>query len=216
MDRHGGDRVTDDFADVIEADAIERRVCVDGIELVVEYGECRLYITVYRLPYLPIYRSKNHQHGGIQLNLYNGWDAWTYLEKNFYVKMDEIYEIPVESLMAAGANGRQYELHSKSQDKIQGFLRKMNVRAIRDGASSTLCQLLEELIEVQLPASKSSSTMLRISRSDALENASGTSPSRSATGTVTVRPSEPRASRSRPHIRALVSITSKKPISLWY
>lgn len=53
--------------------------------------------------------------------------------------MDGIYEIPVESLMAAGANGRQHELQSKSQDKVQGFLRKTNVRRIRDGASSTLC-----------------------------------------------------------------------------
>lgn len=87
--------------------------------------------------------------------------------------MDEIYEIPVESLMGAGANGRQYELQSKSQDKVLGFLRKRNVRAIREGASSTLCQLPEELIEAQLPVSKSSSTMLRISRSNALENASG-------------------------------------------
>lgn len=50
MDRHGGDRIADDFVDVVEADAIEGRVCVDGIELVVKYGECRLYITVYRLP----------------------------------------------------------------------------------------------------------------------------------------------------------------------
>ena len=75
MDRHGGDRVADDFVDVVEADAIEGRGCVDGIELVVEYGECRLYVTVYRLPYLPIYRSKNHQHSGIQLNLRNGCEA---------------------------------------------------------------------------------------------------------------------------------------------
>ena len=118
--------------------------------------------TLRYIDHLPIYRSKKNQHSGIQLNLCNGWDAWTYLEKKFYVKMDEIYEIPVESLMAAGANGRQYELQSKSQDEVQGFLRKMNVRA---SASSTLCQLPEELIEVQLPASKSSSTMLRISRS---------------------------------------------------
>lgn len=50
LDRHGGDRVADDFIDVVEADAIEGRVCVDDIELAVEYGECRLYITVSRLP----------------------------------------------------------------------------------------------------------------------------------------------------------------------
>ena len=47
--------------------------------------------------------------------------------------MDEVYEIPVERLTAAGANGRQYELQSKSWDKVQDFLRKMNVRAIHNG-----------------------------------------------------------------------------------
>ena len=48
-DMVGIESLTTSF-DVFEADAIEGRVCVDGIELVVEYGECRLYITVYRLP----------------------------------------------------------------------------------------------------------------------------------------------------------------------
>ena len=111
--------------------------------------------------------------------------------------------------MAAGANGRQYELQSKSWDKVQDFLRKMNVDAIHDGSFSILCQLPEELIEVQLPSSKSSSTMLRISRSNALENASGISPSRNATSPGTVRRSEPRGLRSRLRIRAFVSMTSK-------
>ena len=84
------------------------------------------------IDYLPIYPSKKNQHSGIQLKLCNGWDAWTYTEKKSYVKMDQVYEIPVESLTAAGANGRQYELQSKSWDKVQDFLRKMNVHAIHD------------------------------------------------------------------------------------
>ena len=131
-----------------------RGVCVSMVSSL-SWSTVNAASTLRYIDFLPIYRSKKNQPSGIQLNLCNGWDAWTYLEKKFYVKKDEIYEIPVESLMAAGANGRQYEPQSKSQDKVQGFLRKMNVRAIRDGASSTLCQLPEELIEVQLPASKS-------------------------------------------------------------
>ena len=89
--------------------------------------------TLQYIDYLPIYPSKKNQHSGIQLKLCNGWDAWTYTEKKSYVKMDGVYEIPVERLTAAGANGRQYELQSKSWDKVQDFLRKMNVRAIQDG-----------------------------------------------------------------------------------
>ena len=47
--------------------------------------------------------------------------------------MDEVYEVPVERLTAAGANGRQYELQSKSWDKVQDVLREMNSRATHDG-----------------------------------------------------------------------------------
>ena len=47
--------------------------------------------------------------------------------------MDEVYGISVDRLTATGANGRQYEPQSKSWDKVQDFLRKMNVRAIHDG-----------------------------------------------------------------------------------
>ena len=47
--------------------------------------------------------------------------------------MDGVYEVPVEDLRAAGANGYQYELQSKSWDKVQDFLRKMNARASYDG-----------------------------------------------------------------------------------
>ena len=89
--------------------------------------------TLEYIDYLPIYPSKKNQHSGIQLRLCNGWDAWTYTEKKSYVKMDEVYEIPAESLTAAGANGQQYELQSKSWDKVQVFLRKMNERATHDG-----------------------------------------------------------------------------------
>ena len=88
--------------------------------------------TLQYIDYLPIYPSKRNRHSGIQLKLCNGWDAWTYTEKKSYVKMDEVYEIPVERLTATGANGRQYELQSKSWDKVQDFLRKMNVCAIHD------------------------------------------------------------------------------------
>ena len=89
--------------------------------------------TLQYIDYLPIYPSKKNQHSGIQLKLCNGWDAWTYTQKKSYVKMDEVYEIPVERLTAAGANGRQYELQSKSWNKVEDFLRKMNVRAVHDG-----------------------------------------------------------------------------------
>ena len=82
--------------------------------------------------YLPIYPSKKNQHDGIQLKLCKGLDAWTYTKKNFYLKMDGVYEIPVEYFTAACTNGRQYELQSKSWDKVQDFLRKMNARAIHD------------------------------------------------------------------------------------
>lgn len=44
-----------------------------------------------------------------------------------------MYKIPVEKLVAAGVNGRQYELQSKSWDKVQDFLSRRNVRAIHDG-----------------------------------------------------------------------------------
>ena len=102
--------------------------------------------TLQYIDYLPIYPSKKNQHSGIQLKLCNGWDAWTYTEKKSYVKMDGGYEIPVEYLRAAGANGRQYELQSKSWDKVQDFLRKMNARAIHDGqvardsVNSSICE----------------------------------------------------------------------------
>ena len=89
--------------------------------------------TLQYIDYLPIYPSKKNQYSGVQLKLCNDWDAWTYTEKKSYVKMDEVYEIPVERLTAAGANGRQYELQSKSWDRVQNFLRKMNVRANHDG-----------------------------------------------------------------------------------
>ena len=89
--------------------------------------------TLQYIDYLPIYPSKKNQHSGIQLKLCNGWDAWTYTEKKSYVKMDGVYEVPVEYLRAAGANGCQYELQSKSWDKVQDFLRKMNARASHDG-----------------------------------------------------------------------------------
>ena len=89
--------------------------------------------TLQYIDYLPIYPSKKNQHSGIQLKLCNGWDAWTYTEKRSYVKMDGVYEIPVERLTAAVANGRQYELQSNSWDKVQDYTRKMNVRAIQDG-----------------------------------------------------------------------------------
>ena len=89
--------------------------------------------TLQYIDYLLIYPSKKNQHSEIQLKLCNGWDAWTYTEKKSYIKMDEVYEIPVEYLRPAGANGRQYKLQSKSWDKVQDFLRKMNARAIHDG-----------------------------------------------------------------------------------
>lgn len=82
--------------------------------------------TLQDIDYLPIYPSRKNQHSGIQLQLCNGLDAWTYTEKKSYVKMDEVYEIPLERLTAAGADGRQYELQSKSWDKAQSFLRRMN------------------------------------------------------------------------------------------
>ena len=47
--------------------------------------------------------------------------------------MDEVYEIPVEYLTAAGANGHQYELQSKSWEKVQDFGRKRNVCAAQAG-----------------------------------------------------------------------------------
>ena len=47
--------------------------------------------------------------------------------------MDKVYEIPVEYLTAAGANGRQYQLQSESWDKVQNFLSNMNARAMHDG-----------------------------------------------------------------------------------
>ena len=88
--------------------------------------------TLQYIDYLPIYPSQKNRDSGIQLKLCNGWDAWTYTKKNSYVKMDEVYEIPFERLTAAGAGGRQYELQSKSWDKVQSFLRKMNERANND------------------------------------------------------------------------------------
>ena len=46
------------------------------------------------------------------------------MEKNSYVKLDVVYEMPVELLRAAeGANGRQLELQSKSWRRVEGFLR---------------------------------------------------------------------------------------------
>ena len=70
--------------------------------------------TLEYIDYLPIYPSKKNQHSRIQLKLCNGWDAKTCTEKKSYVKMDKVYEIPFECLTAAGANGRQCELQSKS------------------------------------------------------------------------------------------------------
>lgn len=89
--------------------------------------------TLQYIDYLPIYPSKKNQHSGIQLKLCNDWDAWTLTEKRSYVRMDGVYEVPVERLMPAGANGRQYELQSKSWDKVQNFLRNRNVHTIHNG-----------------------------------------------------------------------------------
>ncbi len=44
------------------------------------------------------------------------------MEKNSYVKLDELYEIPLENLRPAGSNGRQYELQSKSWDQVLNFI----------------------------------------------------------------------------------------------
>ena len=75
--------------------------------------------------YLPIYPAKKNQSTGIQLKLCNTWEeGWTFMEKNSYVKLDVVYEMPVELLRAAeGANGRQLELQSKSWRRVEGFLR---------------------------------------------------------------------------------------------
>jgi len=73
------------------------------------------------IDYLPIYPSKKNQHNGVQLKLCNDWDGWTYMEKKSYVKVNEVYEIPLESLRPAGNNGRQYELQIKSWEKMQNF-----------------------------------------------------------------------------------------------
>ena len=51
--------------------------------------------------------------------------------------MDQVYEIPVEFLTAAGANGRQYELQSKSWGKVRDFLRGMDFRAIHEGQGAS-------------------------------------------------------------------------------
>ena len=47
--------------------------------------------TLQYVDYLPIYPPRKNQHSGIQLNLCISWDAWTYTEKKFYVKIDEVY-----------------------------------------------------------------------------------------------------------------------------
>ena len=46
------------------------------------------------------------------------------MEKKSYVKVDEVLEIPVENLRPASINGGQYELQSKSWDKMHNFIRK--------------------------------------------------------------------------------------------
>jgi hypothetical protein len=78
--------------------------------------------TPQHIDYLPIYPSRKNQHKGVQLKLCNDWDGWTYMEKKSYVKVNEVYEIPLEDLRPAGNNGRQYELQIKSWDKMQNFL----------------------------------------------------------------------------------------------
>ena len=57
------------------------------------------------------------------------------MEKRSYVKVDEVYEIPLENLRPASMNGRQYELQSKSWDKMQGLMRKKNSGAVQDCVS---------------------------------------------------------------------------------
>lgn len=61
------------------------------------------------------------------------------MEKNSYVKLDELYEIPVENLRLAGSAGRQYELQSKSWDQVSNFIsmnpRPTRVMNIRDPAA---------------------------------------------------------------------------------
>ncbi len=48
--------------------------------------------------------------------------------------MDEVYSLPLERLRAAvGANGLQYELQSKSWDKVQGFLREGEDHLAQEG-----------------------------------------------------------------------------------
>lgn len=58
--------------------------------------------------------------------------------KKSYIKMDKVYEIPIENLEAAGADGRQFELQSKSWDKVQDYIRKMNDCAIQPVAPDSV------------------------------------------------------------------------------
>ncbi|KAL9622796.1 MAG: hypothetical protein Q9160_002915 [Pyrenula sp. 1 TL-2023] len=88
--------------------------------------------TMQYMDYLPIYPSKKNQHNGVQLKLCNDWEGWTYMEKKSYVKMDEVYEIPLKDLKPARMNGRQYELQSKSWEKILNFIQKRKSGAVQD------------------------------------------------------------------------------------
>lgn len=101
--------------------------------LIIEQITSSAASTSQYIDYLPIYPSKKNQHSGIQLRLCNDWDAWTLTAKRSYIRMDEAYEIPVECLMPAGANGRQYELQSKSWEKVQDFMRDRNVQTVHNG-----------------------------------------------------------------------------------
>ena len=46
--------------------------------------------------------------------------------------MDQVYKLPIERLMVAGVKERQYELQSNSWDKVQEFLREINISVIRN------------------------------------------------------------------------------------
>ena len=51
------------------------------------------------------------------------------MQKTSYIKLDEVYEIPIENLAWVGVDGRQYELQSKSWDKMRNYIDERNLGA---------------------------------------------------------------------------------------
>lgn len=73
--------------------------------------------------YLPIHPAMKNPRTRIQLRLRSDWGLEALTRKRSYLKMGDVYKLPLESLQVAGLYGLQYELQRDSLGLVRRFLR---------------------------------------------------------------------------------------------